>query len=62
MTYTITGPSTPDISIVGMQPLGLGIIDLTISVPSGAVAGTRSLLVQNTNKDKAAATGTMVVQ
>jgi hypothetical protein len=62
MTYTITGPSAPDITVVGAQPLGLGIIDLTLSIPSSAVAGTRSLFVQNPNKDKAAATGALVVK
>ena len=62
MTYTVTGPSAPDITVVGTQPLGLGIIDLTLSIPSSAVAGTRSLFVQNLNKDKAAATGALVVK
>jgi hypothetical protein len=62
MTYTVSGPGAPDVTVVGMQPLGLGTIDLTLSVPSGAVAGTRSLFVRNANKDKAVATGTLVVK
>jgi hypothetical protein len=62
MTYTVTGPGALDITVVGTQPLGLGIIDLTLSIPSSAVAGTRSLFVQNLNKDKAAATGVLVVK
>ena len=60
--YTVTGPGTPDVSIVGAQPLGLGIVDLTISVPSTAVPGARSLLVQNSNKDKAVASGPLEVK
>jgi hypothetical protein len=62
MTFTVTGPGAPDVTVVGKQPLGLGIIDLTLSIPSVAVAGLRSLLVQNANKDKAAATGALVVK
>jgi hypothetical protein len=62
MAYTVTGPGAPDITVVGSQPLGLGIIDLTLSIPSSAVAGTRSLFVQNLNKDKAVATGSLVVK
>jgi hypothetical protein len=62
MTFTVTGPGAPDVTVVGKQPLGLGIIDLTLSVPSSAAAGIRSLLVQNANKDKAAATGALVVK
>lgn len=62
MTFSITGPGVADVSVAGVQALELGIVDVTLSVPSGAVTGTRSLLVQNTNKDKAAATGALVVQ
>jgi hypothetical protein len=61
-TFTITGPATPDITIIGEQPLGLGIVDLTLSVPSAALPGLRSLFVQNQNKDKAVASGVLEVQ
>ncbi len=60
--YAITGPATPDISIVGAQPLGLGIVDLTISISSTAAPGSRSLFVQNSNKDKAVASGPLEVK
>ncbi len=60
--YSITGPSAADITIIGKQPLGLGIVDLTLAVPSTAVAGLRSLFVQNPNQDKAVATGVLEVQ
>lgn len=60
--YTITGPATPDIIIVGAQPLGLGIVDLKFFIPSTAVPGPRSLLVENPNKDKAVASGPLEVQ
>jgi hypothetical protein len=60
--YTITGPAAADITIIGKQPLGLGIVDLTLAVPSSALAGLRSLFVQNPNQDKAVATGVLEVQ
>ena len=60
--YTITGPAAADITIIGKQPLGLGIVDLTLSIPSSALAGLRSLFVQNSNQDKAVATGVLEVQ
>ncbi len=62
MTFTVTGPGAADVTVVGKQPLGLGIVGLTLSVPSNAVAGQRSLLVKNANKDKAVATGALVVK
>jgi hypothetical protein len=62
LTYTITGPATPDVTIVGAQPLGLGIVDLTLSVPATALTGLRTLFVVNSNKDKAAASGALEVQ
>jgi hypothetical protein len=60
--YALTGPATSDITIIGKQPLGLGIVDLTIAIPFNAVAGLRSLFVQNPNQDKAVATGVLEVQ
>jgi hypothetical protein len=60
--YAITGPAAADITIIGKQPLGLGIVDLTLAVPSSALAGLRSLFVQNPNQDKAVATGVLEVQ
>jgi hypothetical protein len=61
-SYAITGPGAADITIIGKQPLGLGIVDLTLAVPSSALAGLRSLFVQNPNQDKAVATGVLEVQ
>jgi hypothetical protein len=62
MTFTVTGPGAPDVNVIGKQPLGLGIVDLTLSISSNALAGPRALLVQNANKDKAIATGVLVVK
>jgi hypothetical protein len=62
LTYTITGPAPPDVTIVGAQPLELGIVDLTLSVPATALPGLRTLFVVNSNKDKAAASGALEVQ
>ena len=60
--YTISGPATPDITITGREPLGLGIVHLTLQVPSTAVPGPRTLFVENPNKDKAAGTGAIEVR
>jgi hypothetical protein len=60
--FTVTGPATPDITIIGEQPLGLGIVDLTLSIPAAALPGLRSLFVENPNKDKAVASGVLEVQ
>jgi len=61
-TYTITGPAAPDIAIIAEQPLGLGIVDLTLSIPAAALPGRRSLFIENPNKDKAVASGVLEVQ
>jgi len=61
-TYSLTGPALADITIVGKQPLGLGIVDLTLAIPASALPGLRSLFVQNPNQDKAVATGALKVQ
>lgn len=61
-TFTITGPTAADVTIVAQQPLGLGIIDLTLNVPASAAVGARSLFVENVNKDKAVATGSLEVR
>jgi len=60
MTYTVTGPG--DVTVIAKQPVGLGIIHLTLQLPATAVPSARTLFVQNTNLDKTAATGTLVIQ
>ena len=62
LTYTLTGPSPADITIVAKAPLGLGIVQLTLQVPSTALPGPRTLFVQNANLDVTAATGGIEVQ
>lgn len=62
LNYTITGPAPNDISIIGKQPLGLGIIRLTLQVSSTTLPGPRTLFVENPNKDKAAATSGLEVK
>jgi hypothetical protein len=61
-TYMISGPPTPDITISNREPLGLGILHLTLQVPAGAAAGPRTLFVENPEGDKAAGTGVIEVQ
>jgi hypothetical protein len=59
MTYTVSGPG--DVTVIAKQPAGLGIIHLTLQVPAGAAPGARTLFIQNTNLDKAAASGVLEV-
>jgi hypothetical protein len=61
-TYTLTGPAVPDIVITNREPLGLGIVHLTLQVPSTAVPGPRTLFVENPDLDMTAATGAIEVR
>ena len=61
-TYTISGPPTPDITVSNREPLGLGILHLTLQVPAMAAPGPRTLFVENPEKDMAAGTGAIEVQ
>jgi hypothetical protein len=61
-TYTISGPPVPDISVINREPLGLGILHLTLSVPATAAPGPRTLFVENPEGDKAAGTGAIEVR
>jgi len=62
LTYATTGPAPNDISIVAKQPLGLGIVRLTLELSSTTLRGPRTLFVENPNKDKSAATGALEVK
>jgi hypothetical protein len=55
MTYSVSGPG--DVSVIAKQPLGLGIIRLTLQLPASAAPSARTLFIQNTNLDKTAASG-----
>jgi predicted secreted protein len=61
-SYTLTGPSPNDMSVVGEAPLGLGIVDLTLQLSSTTASGTRTLFIQNASLDITAATGVLRVQ
>jgi len=60
MAYTISGPG--DVAVISKQPAGLGVIHLTIQIPSTALPGARTLFVQNANLDKTAASGVLEIQ
>jgi hypothetical protein len=60
-TYTVSAPPNPDITVISGEPLGLGIVHLTLQVPATAAAGSRTLFVQNPEKDMAAGTGAIEV-
>ena len=61
-TFTVSGPPTPDISVISREPLGLGILHLTLQVPATAAAGPRTLFVENPEGDIAAGTGVIEVR
>ncbi len=60
MNYTVSGPG--DIAVIAKQPAGLGIIHLTLQIPSTAAPGARTLFIQNANLDKTAASGALEIQ
>ncbi|MGO8720725.1 MAG: hypothetical protein ACLQMO_16155, partial [Acidobacteriaceae bacterium] len=60
MTYTVSGLG--DVAVISQQPAGLGIIHLTLQVPSTATPGARTLFIQNTNLDQTSASGVLQVQ
>jgi hypothetical protein len=61
-TYTISGPPTPDMTVINREPLGLGIIHLTLAVPSTAAPGPRTLFIENPESEMAAGTGAIEVR
>ena len=61
-TYAISGPPVPDITVINREPLGLGILHLTSSVPATSATGPRTLFVENPEGDKAAGTGAIEVR
>jgi hypothetical protein len=61
-TYTLSGPATADILITNREPLGLGILHLTLQVPATAAVGMRTLFVENPSLDLAAGTGAIEVR
>jgi hypothetical protein len=61
-TYSVSGPAAPDITVINREPLGLGIVHLTLLVPATAAPGSRTLFIVNPNGDKAAGSGAIEVQ
>lgn len=59
MTFAVSGPG--DVTVISKQPVGLGIIHLTLQIPAAAIPGARTLFIQNTNLDKTAASGAVEV-
>ena len=60
MNYTVSGPG--DVAVIAKLPAGLGIIHLTLQIPSTASPGARTLFIQNANLDKTAASGSLEIQ
>ena len=61
-TFTISGPPTPDLAVINREPMGLGILHLTLQVPASAAPGPRTLFVENPEDDNATGTGVFEVQ
>jgi hypothetical protein len=49
------------VAVISKQPAGLGIIHLTLQILANALPGARTLFIQNTNLDEAAATGALEI-
>jgi hypothetical protein len=60
--FTLTGPSPNDVLIISTNSLGFGIVQLTLTVPSTALAGARTLFIQNPNLDVASASGVIDIE
>jgi hypothetical protein len=60
MTYTVSGPG--DVAVIAKLPAGLGIIHLTLQIPSIATPGARTLFIQNANLDRTAASGVLQIR
>jgi hypothetical protein len=59
MTYTVSGAG--DVVVIAKLPAGLGIIHLTLQIPSTASIGARTLFIQNANLDQTAASGVLEI-
>jgi len=63
MAYSVTGPAGADgVTVAAKQAAGLGIIHLTLQIPSTAAPGPRTIFIQNSNLDKTAASGALEVR
>src|SRR5262249_51010015 len=60
MAYAVSGAG--DVAVVAKQPAGLGIIHPALQISAKGPPGARTLFIQNTNLDKTAASGALVVQ
>ena len=60
--YSVSGPASPDIAVINREPLGLGMMHLTLQVQAAAAPGIRTLFIRNPKGDTAAGTGAIEVQ
>ncbi|MGH9793175.1 MAG: hypothetical protein ACRD5G_00255 [Candidatus Acidiferrales bacterium] len=63
-TFTLSGPSLPDITISNVRPLLLGFVQvqLTLNVPHSAQPGLRTLFVRDSNGNTTAVAGGIAVK
>jgi hypothetical protein len=63
-TFTLSGPNPADITITNVQPLNLGFVQvqITLSVPSTALPGLRTLFAVDGNGNRTAASGAILVK
>jgi hypothetical protein len=62
--YTISGPTPADVIISNVQNFGgaVGIIEMTLTVPSTAQTGPRTIFVENAQKEKSALVGAVEIK
>jgi hypothetical protein len=60
MAFRVSGPG--DVAVIAKQPVGLGIVRLTLQLPASADPSARSLFIENSNLDKTAASGALWVR
>ncbi|MGH9791281.1 MAG: Ig-like domain-containing protein, partial [Candidatus Acidiferrales bacterium] len=63
-TFTLSGPASPDITIISVQPFlpGFVPVQLKLNVPSTAHPGLRTLFVRDSNGNTTAVAGGIVVK
>jgi len=58
--YRLSGPQ--DITVTGTSQLGTNLVLLSLAIPSNAQRGARTLFVENSEKERAAASGAIEVK
>ncbi|HWQ03366.1 MAG TPA: hypothetical protein VNL38_02705, partial [Candidatus Nitrosotenuis sp.] len=62
--YSLSGPNPADVTITSVQNFGSGgnVVQITLSVPSSAQTGPRTIFVENAQKEKSALVGSIEIK